>query len=78
MVPLSLELPGMNEPAALKSIARSVIRIDLFRESPIGAWATLVTSDHPLPRMPSETNRVSNPTTNNPLPSPSQTPVLAA
>ncbi len=47
-VPLSFELQPVNEPTALKSNARSDIRIDLARESPIGAWATfLPTITHP-------------------------------
>ncbi len=47
-VPLSFELQPVNEPTALKSDARSDIRIDLARESPIGAWATfLPTITHP-------------------------------
>jgi len=56
-VPLSLELQPVNEPAVFESDACSDIRMDLLRESLIGAWATFVTITH---RMRSQANR--NPT----------------
>mgnify|MGYP003433570253 CR=1 FL=1 len=61
---LSFELQPVNEPAALESDARSNIRIDLARESRIGAWATLFPNDHPTNAEGSEPNAMSRATTN--------------